>query len=174
MVRRQPNGQPHREREFPPLQVKRLRDAAMAGMRDPEWGTELGRLYLARRISEVQYAAGKWWAETAGWYHQAIGVQPLRSPSAELGRGGSSPDPDSPKGQELATREAERAERYFEAHAVLLGAGAGAEKAVRDVCERSLCCVSASELMALRVGLFAIAVHRGLTDRNKSGTQNAI
>jgi hypothetical protein len=174
ILRRQPNGQPHREREFPPVQVRRLRDAALSGLRDPEWGTELGRLYLARRISEAQYAAGKWWVETAAWYHQALGVQPLRSASVELGRGGSSPDPDSMRGKELAVREAERAERYFEAHSVLMNAGQGAERAVRDVCESGLACVSSADLMALRVGLLALAVHRGLTDRNKASMQNAI
>lgn len=173
MVARQPNGQPRREREFPAAQIRRLRDAAMAGLRDPQWGTELGRLYLAGNISEIQYAAGKWWSEAAASFRRAIGAFPVRSPSVEVGRGGASPDPDSEEGRKLAVREAEQAERFFEAHAVLLSAGRGAERAVRDVCERGLCSVAMSELMALRVGLSALASHRGLTGQNKSSTENA-
>lgn len=166
---REQNGRAQRNREHPASQIRRLRDAALAKMSDPKWGTELGRLYLAGRISEVQFAAGEWWAEAAAKFRQAIGAFPMKSPSVELGRGGTSPDPDSDEGRKIAVREAEQAERFFEAHAVLLSAGLGAEKAVRDVCERGVCSIFESELKALRLGLLALAVHRGLTNQTKTG-----
>lgn len=45
-----------------PAQVRRLRDAALAKMLDPQWGTELGRQFLAGHFGAVEYAAGrKYW-----------------------------------------------------------------------------------------------------------------
>lgn len=158
--RREPNGRHQRgrgEREYPPTQVKRLRDAAMVGLRDPEWGTELGRLYLEGTITASMYAAGKDWREKAGKYVNSIGVFPIRSPSAEPGRGGSPPDPDSPEGQKQAAREANAMERFFEAHHVLLSAGKMAEGAVRRLCEHNEGPCGMAELIALRNGLSALA-----------------
>jgi hypothetical protein len=126
-----------RVREFPPAQVKRLRDAAMAGLRDPEWGTELGRLYLEGTITASMYAAGKDWREKAARYVSSLGHFPVRSLLIE-GRGGSMPpDPDTPEGQKRARREADAMERFFEAHHVLLSAGKLAESAVRRLCEQA-------------------------------------
>ena len=38
-------------REFAPILVRRLRDAAIESVRHAEWGSELGRLYLAAKKS---------------------------------------------------------------------------------------------------------------------------
>ena len=170
-VPREPNGRQQREREFPPTQVKRLRDAAMSGLRNEEWGTELGRLYLETRITAEMYAAGKRWSETAAWYHQAIGAKPLRGAQVEVGVGSQPADPDSSEGQKQVVREAERAERFFEAHAVLLGVP-GAERTVRALCEQDEGPCGFAELLATRNGLFALADYWGLTGRNKPGTGN--
>ena len=167
MVEREPNGRAQREREYPPNQIKRLRDAAMAGLRDAEWGTELGRLYLNEVITSAMYAAGKRWREWAASYHHAIGVFPVRSASAELGRGGQQPDPDSDEGRKIAQREADAAERFFAAHAVLVS-DAGAEYAVRAVCERNETPAGFEALRKLRKGLLALVVHWDLTGTGKS------
>lgn len=157
---RTPSGQlsrAGREREFPPTQVKRLRDAAMAGLRDPEWGTELGRLYLDGTITAAMYAAGKDWREKAAKYVNSLGHFPVRSILVE-GRGGSlPPDPDSLEGQKRARREADAMERFFEAHHVLLYAGKMAEATVRRLCEHDEGPCGMAELMALRRGLSALA-----------------
>ena len=79
---RTPSGQlsrAGRQREYPPAQVRRLRDAAMAGLRDPEWGTELGRLYLEGTITAAMYAAGKDWREKAAKFVGSLGHFPVRS-----------------------------------------------------------------------------------------------
>ena len=157
---RTPSGQlsrAGREREFPPAQVKRLRDAAMAGLRDPEWGTELGRLYLEGTITAAMYAAGKEWREKAARYVSTLGHFPVRTLLIE-GRGGSMPpDPDTTEGQKRARREAAAMERFFEAHHVLLSAGKMAEATVRRLCEYNEGPCGMAELIALRNGLSALA-----------------
>ena len=114
--------------EFPPAQVKRLRDAAMAGLRDPEWGTELGRLYLEGTITAAMYAAGKDWREKAARYVSSLGHFPVRSILVENRGGSLPPDPDTPEGRKRARREADAMERFFEAHHVLLGAGSSRKR----------------------------------------------
>lgn len=160
---RTPSGQlsrAGREREFPPTQVKRLRDAAMAGLRDPEWGTELGRLYLEGTITATMYAAGKDWREKAARYLNTLGHFPVRTILIE-GRGGSlPPDPDTEEGQKRVRREAVAMERFFEAHHVLLSAGKLAEATVRRLCEHNEGPCGMAELIALRNGLSALADRR--------------
>jgi hypothetical protein len=157
---RTPSGQlsrAGRERELPPTQVKRLRDAAMAGLRDPEWGTELGRLYLEGTITATMYAAGKAWREKAAKYVSTLGHFPVRTILVE-GRGGSlPPDPDTEEGRKRARREADAMERFFEAHHILLSAGKLAEATVRRLCEHDEGPCGMSELIALRNGLSVLA-----------------
>lgn len=163
---REPNGRIQRQSEFPPTQVKRLRDAALSGMRDPEWGTELGRLFLNNTITPAMYAAGKRWREWAETYQRAIGVFPVRSVNAERGHGGSPVDPDSPVGKIIAQREADAAERFFAAQAALVSAGV--ESPVRKCCEDNQMPGDFGELMALRKGLLTLVSHWDLTGVGKS------
>ncbi len=146
-----------RDREYPPAQVRRLRDAAMRGLRDPEWGTELGRMFLEGKITGAMYAAGKDWREKAAKYANAIGAFPVRSAALERGIQALPADPDSPEGQECAKREANAMERFFEAHAKLLSAGKMAETCVRRLCEHNEGPCGTAELIALCNGLSALA-----------------
>lgn len=170
---REPNGRISRalnEREFPPAQVKRLRDAAMSGLRDPEWGTEMGRLYLEGKISAEMYAAGKWWRDLASRYKSAIGAPPP-NPKAimfEMGRGSSPVDPDSAAGKEEAQKDTKAVATFLEAHAALLGAGMLSERLVRRLCEQDESPVGENERESVRRGLMWIAQHRGLTPDSKS------
>src|SRR5690348_5768965 len=117
---RTPSGRHSRagERETAPAAIKRLREAALRQMADPQWGTELGRLNLEGAITDAMYAAGKRWAEYAAKYQGAIGVFPVRS--VQPRSFAHPPDPDSDTGREIAKREAENAEKFFAAHAVLV------------------------------------------------------
>lgn len=166
--KREPNGRRQRERETAPTQVKRLRDAALLGMKDPEWGTELGRLFLNNAITPAMYAAGKRWREQVAIYHSAIGVFPVRTAGVEIGRGGSPVDPDSPDGRKIAQREADGAERFFAAHAALMATDAMSERAVRNICEHNIMVEGFDELMKLRKGLLALVAHWDLTNGGKS------
>jgi hypothetical protein len=165
---REPNGRIQREaNDHSPTAVRRLRDAALRGMHDPEWGTELGRLFLSHAISDTMYGAGKKWRDQAARYRSAIGVFPVRTASLERGRSASA-DPDSEGGRQQASRETLAAEEFFAAHAALVMAGMGAENAVRRLCEDDLSLVGMYELRNARCGLAVLADHYGLTEKGKS------
>lgn len=172
IVSREPNGRPSRsedEREFSPTQVRRLRDAAMRGLRDEEWGTELGRYYLENSITSEMYAAGKWWAEKAARYANSIDVPGnIKAVSFQRGSLGTPPDPDSDKGREVVTRDQIAAMEFNEAHSVLCQAGAIAERVVRNLCERDESPTGHLEFYCLRLGLNMIAKYRDLTKSGKS------
>lgn len=171
IVSREPNGRPQRVKESAPAEVKRLRDSALREVRHAEWGTELGRLYLSDKITEAMYAAGKWWAEQAKKFQAAIGAFPVRSAALEPGRGGTQADPDSPEGQKIAKREANQAEIFFDAHAVLVQTGC--ESVVRRVCEENESPCGLNELLSVKRGLSVLADHRGLTNGKKSAVIQA-
>jgi hypothetical protein len=165
-VSREPNGRPQREQETPPALVRRLRDAALRGLREPEWASELGRLYLERSITAEMYAAGRRWAQEAATYRGAIGVREVRSAALERGSMGSDADPDSDEGRARVRRDENAMERFFAAHAALVAAGMMAEAAVRSCCEEGFALAGMAEYRALRLGLSTLAAHYGI---DKSG-----
>jgi hypothetical protein len=167
MVRREPNGQAQRRKEPAPVNVRRLLDSALTEVKHAEWGTELGRLLINNAIDEAMYAAGKRWSEMAARYQGVIGMFPIKSSSAEGGSWGHQPDPDSPKGQSIATRDRNAMEAYFEADAVLTNCPAGVRITVRRVCEDRELPGGYHELLNLRVGLLRLAAHWGLTNPKK-------
>ncbi len=163
---REPNGRIQREeREPAPTEVRRIRDAALRGLRDPEWGSELGRLYLQGIITDSMYAAGKRWREHATEYRQAIGIFPVKSASLERGSHSTSADPDSDEGNKQAERERNAAERFMEAHAILVFMGQGTESIIRRLCEDDLSLAGMVELKKARYGLSRLADHYNLHGR---------
>lgn len=148
-------------RQVPPLpspsEVTRLRDAALAGLRDPVWGSTLGWLFLSGKVSAVQFAAGKRWVELAADYSAACcGPKQVRSAKLDPA-GGTSPDPDSPKGLREARRHVLAVEQYLEGSELLKRLGGAAAVAVRNVCEQGRMPVGFGELLALRRGLAVLA-----------------
>jgi hypothetical protein len=140
-IAREPSGRRARagiEPELAPTQIKRLRDAALAGLQSEEWGSELGRLLLTGRIGPDLYAAGRRWAECTMRYGAALGAPPPHPPPAPLERANSAapPDPASEAGARLAARERAAVQTWREAHAVLRDGGTLAERMVRSVCDR--------------------------------------
>lgn len=164
VIARERNGRLQREQSYAPSEIRRLRDAAMLGLRDPEWGTELGRLYLQGVLTAAMYGAGKRWRDIAAQYRSAIGAFPVRSAALELGRA-TPADPDSEAGRAQASRETEAKERFFEAHAALVMADIGAEKAVRRLCEEDVALGSLGELQAARRGLQRLSEYYGIDKR---------
>ena len=140
---REPNGRPSRsdgEREFPPTTIRRIMDAKKRDASDRRAGSELGRLYMERKITASQFAAGERWGMLIAKYHLAMGAPSPdpRSAKMELGLYGEEPDPDSENGQVLARVESGLVKRVHKAHDVLMAAGISAESAVRMVCEQDL------------------------------------
>lgn len=142
----------------------------MRGLRDAEWGTELGRLYLEKTITPEMYSAGKRWRSEAAQYRAAIGVFPVRAVSLERGVKSHPPDSDSEEGQRQRERELDAAERFFAAHTVL--SVAGAEIIVRRLCEDDESLAGLLEYTVARKGLSKLFEHYRLTDKEKSGNAN--
>lgn len=167
---REPNGRPQRVNLPPSSEVKRLRDAALSGMRDPMWGTELGRLHLVGKIDARQFAAGKHWGELASKYSQAM-QGPCPDPKAvnfDRGAGGQQIDPDSHEGRKEARRHARSVQSFIDAHVALKATSVASERLVRLVCERNEMLAGYGDFMALSCGLITLADFWGLTGSSKS------
>jgi hypothetical protein len=142
-----------------PTELRRLVDAAKLGLKDAQWGTQLGLLVLSGKITATQYTAGKRWSELARDYGSAIGGprQP-RSAGMELGQG-ETVDPDSLRGRREALRHVKAAETYQAAAAALGLMGKPARVAVVDVCEQGLAPLGVYDMAALQTGLTALVKH---------------
>jgi hypothetical protein len=171
-VAREPSGRRSRAitrsaPEFAPTEVKRLRDAALAGMQNPEWGSELGRLLLAGKLEPELYAAGQHWAECAMRYRQALDAPRPSPPPASLEpkSPAAAVDPATDAGQRQTARDVAAIAALKEAHAALRMAGVLAERVVRRVCEHEEAVCGTGEFVALRRGLLALALFWGMTRR---------
>jgi hypothetical protein len=171
-VAREPSGRRSRAvarsaPEYAPTEVKRLRDAALAGMQSPEWGSELGRLLLAGKLEPELYAAGQRWAECATRYRQALDAPRPNPPAAgfEPKSRATALDPASSAGQKQTAREIAAIGALQEAQAALRAAGVLAERVVRRVCEHDEAVCGTNELVALQRGLLALALFWGMMRR---------
>lgn len=171
MAAREASGKVQRPPSLPnPGEAKRLRDAALAGMRDPLWGTELGRLHLAGKITFAMLSAGKQWAEYASRYSQAL-CSPAPDPRAiNIGSGGGRDDidPDSYEGRKEVRRHVRAVQSFTDASVALRSEEIAAMGIVRSVCERNETIVGHGDLIRLCSGLQALADFWGLTDARKS------
>ena len=160
---REPNGRLSRATKVEidarsPAEVKRLRDAAILGMRDPLWGTELGRLFLRNRITPQQFEAGKRWRSLVECWrrlqggpspHEKGGLAPLHTETRGRGMDNAN-DPATIK----RTRELDH---ELGAALDVLQAG-GARQAhlcsstVRDCCELDRPIIGLAEIAWLQDG----------------------
>lgn len=175
---REPNGRLSRALEATveacsPAEVRRLRDAALVGLRDEMWGSEIGRLFLDNKISAEEFEAGKRWARMAALYNHAISAPSPDARACSFERRGKShsPDPDSKEGQIIVERDRRAVEEMNaalaamrDAHAALLGAGMLAERSVRAVCERDEAPEGYAGLESLKLGLLWVAKHWGIIE----------
>jgi hypothetical protein len=159
LARREPNGRIQRqEPDISPGEVRRLRSAALRGLRDAEWGTEMGRLYLEGKLTAAQYAAGKWWATLAARYADAIGAKPHPKPIAlERGSASHQCDPGSERGMEIAQTHERDVRRFLAVYEALQKCGAVVVQAVRDLCEYDQSPVGHYQFTKLIEGLNALA-----------------
>ena len=159
LARREPSGKIQRAPPdlMSPAEVRRLLDAAKAGLRDPVWSSHVGILKARGLITDTQFAAARRWLELVAEY--AVATQSPRQPkSANLDpKGGTAPDPDSATGRREARRHAKTVESYQTARKVLVAIGEAPRVALRDVVELDLYPVGAFQLAALRGALSALA-----------------
>jgi hypothetical protein len=141
-------------------EIRRLRDASILGMRDPMWGTELGRLLLRGKIEPEQFEAGRRWANlVAAWRQQH--VSPNISPKGCLASLSG-----EPRGVACdRTNDPDAIQRAVEIGGELKGAfaaikdgpeGRSALRVVQDCCEMNRAVVLASDLVSLKIGLAAL------------------
>ena len=166
--RRYASGDLVREVETPPAAIRRLRDAALAGMQDARWGAEIGRLYLAGRVTSEQYGAGCRWADLASRHSVALCSRAGTASSSDFNRSRGAPsDPDSEAGELEAKRHLKDLERYQKALVVIARHGASVTQAVKRLCEEDQH-LSFLEFGHALFGLNELAIHFGLTTHGKS------
>jgi hypothetical protein len=159
LVAREPNGRAQRSTLAdslpPPTEVYRLRQAARAGLRASEWGTELGRLNLVGALSDNLYATGQRWAVLAQQYHRANdGPKAPASTKLEVGVAGHPPDLNSEPGRKEIARDGQAMIGYLAAREALRdGAPFDALQAVIATCELDEAPIGMSGLELLRRGL---------------------
>lgn len=137
-----------------PTLVRRIIDQAKRGAGDPLFGTALGMLRLADKLTDRQVAAGTRYAEICGTYDRIKGIprRTAASPSYQVGLGKSHGTDleDEFIIAELARCAGDKAAvarsspkmraivratvRHDAAQAVLMGCGEAAFKAVRQLC----------------------------------------
>lgn len=156
-----------------PAEAYRLRQAALIGMRSPEWGSELGRLYLAEKIESSQYEAGKSWRVVVEQYRQAVGAPSPHPRGQKYERASPATLPDDPP---LGTRAGDRLlrirklmiDRMIDAQEVLIAAGRDELRQIRATVEDEQAPVGHHSLLILRSGLTALSIHWGLTKPMKT------
>jgi hypothetical protein len=163
LARREPNGRvQRREPDISPGEVRRLRDAALRGLRDAEWASELGRYYLEGKLTHAQFAAGKWWGHLAARYADAIGAKPHPKPIAlQRGSAGHQCDPASEMGQSLAQTHERDVRSFMAVYGALQKCGPIAVKVVRDLCEYDRSPSGHYDFTVLVAGLNVLAMERG-------------
>ena len=170
LASREPSGRVQRENlGLSPNEVRRLRDAAVRGLRDAEWGTEIGRLYLEGTLTDAQYAAGKWWSMLAANYAEAIGAKPHPKPIAlERGSASHQCDPGSERGLDIAETHKRDVRRFLAVLEALQKHGPIVVKAVRGLCEHDQPPCGYFYFTAMRRGLDVVArEHEALTNLRK-------
>lgn len=169
MPQREPNGRLSRSAmptdTTSPTAVKRLRDAALKGMADAQWGTALGGLFLAGAITDVEYAAGQRWARLVTSYRRVKGIpQPdAKAVSLERYEPSVEPDQDSYEGQKRKLRADLVMADFEKARDALRSAGPSSLRIVALVCEEGKSLTGWAEKIALAMGLDALAAHWHLT-----------
>jgi hypothetical protein len=148
-----------------PAQVRRLRDAALMGMQDEEWGWEIGRLFLQGKIAADEFEAGKRWRRLLTAWRNASGMP---KPDPKALQVPPEPrtiqaDPDTDQGRADAEREQELSDRLREAHAVLCSFGIMVENEVRRTVENDEAPIGHEGLERVVKGLSAMSSYWGLT-----------
>ena len=160
---RHPGGRPVIEDPgYAPAAIKRLADAAIAGMADSFWGTSLGMALLKKKISTKECATGKIWDETYRAYLRAIDCPAPDPKSLIIGEPsrGQPPDPDSIAGVIISKKDIATVKRFLSMERALNDCGLLISSATRELCEsKSVRSCSYEDLQRAKIGLAALSEH---------------
>lgn len=160
---RHPGGRPVVEDPgYAPAAIKRLADAAVAGMADSFWGTSLGMALLKKQITSKECSTGKIWDETYRAYLRAIDSPAPDPRSLVIGEPsrGQPPDPDSFAGVIVSKKDAATVKRFLAMERVLNDCGLLISSATRELCEsKNVKSCSYDDLRRAKIGLAALAEH---------------
>ena len=120
-------------------------------------GTAVGRLYLDGKLSSVEFATAKRWAELVANYSIACRSPPPPRTLSLDAIGGTPIDPDTTTGEREMRRHERASADYLAGRNALRLAGLEAERVVDHVCARDQALAGFGELSALRAGLQALA-----------------
>jgi hypothetical protein len=171
---REPNGRLSRAGRdavgaLAPAAIRRLRDAALAGMAAPEWGTELGLMYLRQEIDAALYEAGRRWARLVAEAQRASGAPAHVGSGSDIDRTPDRrPDPETSAGRREAEHDRAVLADARSALRALEGAGAAARALVLRVCEQNRPAIGLADRTALLAGLAALALHWRLMQRPRA------
>lgn len=118
----------------PAAEAKRLRDLAVAGIRERIWGSTLGQLFVTNTITASQFEAGRRWDELHRKYGFAIDARPVRSATLTRGANAVAADPNSDEGWAITERDMGIIWEFRAAHKVLKDRPA-IEMRMRALCE---------------------------------------
>ena len=150
-----------------PAEVRRLAEQASLGLRDAVWSTQLGRIYLAGKVSASEFSAGKHFSELTANYSSACqSPLPPRTPLLERANQHAA-DPDSEKGLREVRRHERATAQFLAGRHALRTAGPGAERVVEAVVVRGEAPAGQVEFNALRAGLCALSTWWQSTRRKR-------
>ena len=143
-----------------PAAAKRLFDDAIRGRAAPEYGTQLARLFMDRKLTAAQFETGRRWERLSIEYRHSIGAPPPYEKPGTLGSIGQvngdglgdDPAVDSKEGRALRERRL-RFIGEMEAALAALGAAGAVLQALRHTVEQDKAPVGVAGLEALRAGL---------------------
>lgn len=149
-----------------PKEWPRLRDAALAGMANPMWGSELGRLMVRRSLTAAQFEAARRYSETCRLAGNMTG---LPSPSPKTPSWARSPGKQRDAFSEEENVRGEVAKALYQN---IINIRAMLDpmtmRLINSVCCNDEAC-AAWDLHRLQQGLEKIAVFFGLTTKTKNG-----
>ena len=168
---RHPGGRPIVEDPgYAPAAIKRLADAAVAGMADSFWGTSLGMALLKKQITTKECSTGKIWDETYRAYLRAIDCPAPDPKSVSIGEPsrGQPPDPDSFAGVVVSKKDIATVKRFLAMERALNNCGLLISSATRALCEsKSVKSCSYEDLQRAKIGLAALADHLTRPSHNR-------
>lgn len=146
--------------EMSPTMMRRIIDRARHDATDARLGTQLGRLYLERKISDVLFRVGTRFAELRHRWRAVHGIRQPSPRSAALGTVSATPPDDDP--QRVAALDAAEAS----ARAAIMSASGFRREDVFDVvvriCDHDRAPAGVADLQMLEAGLTALAIDWGM------------